>query len=205
MRAMSLEFDTDMQIVDAYKSGEREQAATAFVRKHQRFVYSVAMRHLNNSEDARDAAQETFMRALGKLDSFRGDSALQTWLYRITVNVSMSMRRRKRIISFFAMGEGEGERDFQSNDYVSPEQNSINKDFERFFITILSKLPRKQRDTFCLRYYDELSYEEISEMVGTSVGALKANYHWAVKKIANLLRESEYYELWLEYEKGADQ
>lgn len=200
MHVMSLHLETDAQILEAYKTGERENAATAFVRRHQRFVYSVAMRHLNNVEDARDAAQETFIRALARLDSFRGDSALQTWLYRITVNVSLSMRRRRRFVSFFPFGEAEGERDYVSIVHSSPEQITNTNEFERFFTTVLNKLPHKQRETFCMRYYDELSYDEISEMVGTSVGALKANYHWAVKKIAAHLRASDYYEQWLEHE-----
>ncbi|MBI2793520.1 MAG: sigma-70 family RNA polymerase sigma factor [Ignavibacteria bacterium] len=197
---MNLHLETDSQILEAYKSGERDIAATAFVRKHQRFVYSVAMRHLNNAEDARDAAQETFIRALARLDTFRGDSALQTWLYRITVNVSLSMLRRKRFVSFFALGEGNGERDVMSDAQTSPEQHTRTSEFERFFTTVLKQIPRKQRETFCMRYYDELSYDEISEIVGTSVGALKANYHWAVKKIAAQLRASEFYEPWHEHE-----
>jgi RNA polymerase sigma-70 factor (ECF subfamily) len=200
MHVMNLHLDTDSQILEAYKTGEREKAATAFVRKHQRFVYSVAMRHLNNVEDARDAAQETFIRALARLDSFRGDSALQTWLYRITVNVSLSMLRRKRFTSFFGLGEAEGEQDVASDAQASPDQHARTSEFERFFTTVLNKIPRKQRETFCMRYYDELSYDEISEMVGTSVGALKANYHWAVKKIAAHLRASEFYEQWHDHE-----
>lgn len=201
MHVMSLHLETDAQILEAYKTGEREMAATAFVRMHQRFVYSVAMRHLNNMEDARDASQETFIRALARLDSFRGESALQTWLYRITVNVSLSMRRRRRFVSLFAFGEAEGEPNFVSSVHSSPDQLTNTNEFEQFFTTVLNKLPYKQRETFCMRYYDELSYDEISEMVGTSVGALKANYHWAVKKIAGHLRASDFYEQWLEHEK----
>ena len=200
MHAASLNLETDREIIDAYRSGDREVAATTFVRKHQRFVYAVAMRQLNNTDDARDAAQETFIKALTNLEKFRQDSSISTWLYRITVNTCSSMRKKRRLLSFFAFGEGEGERDVAHVGATSPEQATITSDFERFFTTVLAALPPKQRETFCLKYYDDLSYEEISEMIGTSVGALKANYHWAVKKIAAALRESDFYERWLEHD-----
>ncbi|MDZ4746634.1 MAG: sigma-70 family RNA polymerase sigma factor [bacterium] len=198
MSTIALSLDSDAQILEAYRSGATEQAATAFVRRNQRFVYSVAMRQLNHTEDARDASQEVFMRALKGLDGFKGDSTLQTWLYRITINVCNNMRRKKKIVSWFTIGEGPEERDVASQHDLSPAETSVQTDFERFFATVLAKLPEKQRETFALRYYDELSYEEISTLVGTSVGALKANYHWAIKKIAVHLRESEYYESWRE-------
>lgn len=197
MSTIALILDSDAQILEAYRSGKVEKAATAFVRRNQRFVYSIAMRQLNHTEDARDASQEVFMRALKGLEGFKGESTLQTWLYRITINVCNNMRRKKKVVSWFSIGEGPEERDV-AHSQISPAEESVQSDFERFFATVLAKLPEKQRETFALRYYDELSYEEISTMVGTSVGALKANYHWAVKKIAAHLRESEYYESWRE-------
>ncbi|MBK9183549.1 MAG: sigma-70 family RNA polymerase sigma factor [Ignavibacteria bacterium] len=105
---MALILDSDADILDAYRTGQQDRAITAFVRRHQRFVYSVAFRQLSHVEDAQDAAQEVFLRASQKLGEFKGDSTLQTWLYRITVNVCLNMRRKKRFLSFFAIGEGEG-------------------------------------------------------------------------------------------------
>jgi RNA polymerase sigma factor (sigma-70 family) len=199
MSLATLTLETDIEILEAYKTGERDRAITAFVRRHQRFVYAIALRHLSNSEDARDASQEVFLKALKGLDRFKGDSSLQTWLYRITVNVCNSQLRKRRLLSFFTVGEGEGERDVAARQ-LDPLQHAEQSDFEVFFNQVLKTLPPKQRETFCLRYYDELSYEEISTMVGTSEGALKANYHWAVKKIAEKLRNSEFYEKWSEHE-----
>jgi RNA polymerase sigma factor (sigma-70 family) len=190
--------DTDESILAEFRSGSRERAATAFVQRHQRFVMSVAMRNTNTIDDARDAAQEVFIRALKNIDGFKGDAQLTTWLYRITMNVCISMRRKKRMMSFFAFGEAEGERDVRDDHQVLPDQRASSAQFQVYLDGILATLPPKQRETFSLRYFDELSYEEISEMVGTSVGALKANYHWAVKKIADHLRTSEYYEQWME-------
>ena len=195
MYAVTLPLETDSQILEALRDGERDKAATAFVRQHQDFVYGVALRHMQNREDARDVAQETFIKALQGINRFKGNSTLRTWLYRIATNTAMSMLRRKKFLSFFAVGEGEEERDVVSQSR-SPAEQTEQTEFEEFFQVVLSTLPPKQRETFALRYFNDLSYEEISEMVGTSVGALKANYHWATKKIAEQLRKSEYYERW---------
>ncbi|MBK6761108.1 MAG: sigma-70 family RNA polymerase sigma factor [Ignavibacteria bacterium] len=201
MSSMALILDSDADILDAYRTGQQDRAITAFVRKHQRFVYSVAFRQLSHVEDAQDAAQEVFLRASQKLGEFKGESTLQTWLYRITVNVCLNMRRKKRFLSFFAIGEGEGERDVKGADH-SPSTHAEQSEFETYFRSVLDTVPPKQRETFCMRYYDELSYEEICAITGTSEGALKANYHWAVKKIAAAIRTSEYYEEWLDHVKA---
>ncbi|MCX6139852.1 MAG: sigma-70 family RNA polymerase sigma factor [Candidatus Kapabacteria bacterium] len=197
---MAIILESDAEILDEYRTGQRDRAVTAFVRRHQRFVYSIAYRHLNHIEDSQDAVQEVFLRATQKLNEFKGESTLQTWLYRITVNVCLNMRRKRRFMSFFAIGEGEGERDVASHQQ-SPASQAVNSDFETYFKTVLETIPTKQRETFCMRYYDELSYDEISAITGTSEGALKANYHWAVKKIAAAIRTSEYYEEWLDHVK----
>lgn len=188
---------TDAEILAEYRSGRREIALTAFVRKHQRFVMSVAMRHAVSLHDAEDAAQEVFLRVATKLGEFQGQSSVQTWLYRITVNVCTSMHRKRKLTSFFGFGEAEGEIDIPNTDRDTSHEAEHNE-FDAYIKRVLSTLPPKQRETFCMRHYDELSYEEIAEITGTSEGALKANYHWAVKKIAEEVRSSEYYANWKE-------
>ncbi|MBU3742787.1 MAG: sigma-70 family RNA polymerase sigma factor [Candidatus Kapabacteria bacterium] len=197
--SLALNLQTDADILEAFREGSREQASTAFVRRHQRFVYSVAVRQLGSTEDARDAAQDVFVKALQAIDTFKGDSTLQTWLYRITANVCTSMRRRQRWLSFFAIGEGAEERDVVA-DQPSTAQATYDAEFEAFFEKVLSGLPEKQRETFCLRYYDELTYEEISQIMQCALGTAKANYHWAVKKIAEALRPTEYYKRWMQHD-----
>ncbi len=197
MYTATIPLETDGQILEALRSGDRDRAATAFVRTHQQFVYAVALRHLRNHEDARDAAQETFLKALKALDRFEQHASFRTWLYKITVNTCISMQRKRRFMSFFAVGEGEDERDVPARQ-LHPDEQAVQSEFEIFLNDVIETLPPKQRETFCLRYFDELSYEEISAMVGTSIGALKANYHWATKKIADRLRESEYYQEWFD-------
>ena len=195
INAMTLQ--TDAEILTEYRQGSREVALTAFVRKHQRFVMSIALRHSASREDAQDASQEVFLRVATKLGEFQGNSTLQTWLYRITVNVCTSIHRKRKFSSFFGFGEAEGELDVPSSDRATSHEAEHNE-FDAYIKRVLASLPPKQRETFCMRHYDELSYEEISEITGTSEGALKANYHWAVKKIAEVLRQSEYYAHWIE-------
>lgn len=179
--------ENDKDIIREFADGNREIAATSFVRKYQRFVYSTALRYLKNYEDADDAAQEVFVKAINNLHKFRGEASLKTWLYRITSNVCSTMLRKKKLFSFFT---NESEEDYFNIPSAegSPVQAVENQEFEKMFYGVLSKLPKKQRETFALRYFDDMSYEEISKLLGTSVGGLKANYFQAVKKIAELIK-----------------
>lgn len=185
----------DAEILEALREGERDAAVSMLVRRYQRFIYSVALRQMNHVEDAQDITQEVLMRAVRFVDGFQQQSSLQTWLYRITINQCRSEFRRRRIKSFFGIGSNEDEIDVAAATPL-PSQLAEERDFDEYMQKVLAKLPPKQRETFCLRFYDELSYEQISAMTGTSQGALKANYHWAVKKIAEQLKNTEYYSLW---------
>jgi RNA polymerase sigma-70 factor (ECF subfamily) len=183
----------DTALLKEYAHGNREAAINAFVRRHQRFVYSLALRHLHhNHDDAEDAAQEVFIRALRSLESFKGESSLQTWLYRITVNVCHTMRRKNVLRSWFARSDEDTQSIELTDGSPDPEQRLLDAHFHDAFSAMLMTLPDKQRETFCLRYFDELSYEEISQMLGTSIGGLKANYFHAVQKLGQLLQNSEY-------------
>lgn len=175
---------SDNAILSRFREGDTDAAATEFVRKYQRFVYATAQRYLRDDEDAYDASQEVFIRALKNIGKFRGESSLSTWLYRITMNVCSSMKRKQKLRAFFSLDDVEP---FARSRDFSPEQVTENREFEQQFQQLLDELPEKQRETFVLRYFHELSYEEISEMLGTSVGGLKANYFQAVKKLASHL------------------
>lgn len=183
--------ESDLQILDEYRSGDRERASSAFVRKHQRFVYGIARRYIRDHDDAQDAVQEVMIRALSGLLTFQQQSSVQTWLYRITVNVCTSALRRATVRSFFMIGndvEQHHARDHESRSDHRVQQSDLNT----FLDTVLRTLPERQREAFCMRYIDELSYAEMSEITGTSEGALKANYHWAVKKIAAAINTSDF-------------
>lgn len=194
---LTLVLDSDKDILQELESGDSERGATAFVRKYQNFVFSTALRYLKSYDDADDAAQEVFIKALRNITKFREESSLKTWLYRITFNVCSNMLRKKKLFGFFKSdlpSENEFEDEFVNipDTGVNPEQKYIDSEFEDKFMHLLMKLPEKQRETFALRYFDELPYEEISKMLGTSIGGLKANYYQATKKLAEFIIKGEF-------------
>lgn len=189
---LNIELVEDRDIIENVGNGQTETAARDFVRKYQKFVYATAYRYLQDFDDAEDAAQEAFIKAIRYLPKFKGDSSLQTWLYRIVVNVSISMLRKRKIRNMFDIigkningSEGIDIQDPNNNPQILLEGNETNEAFLRG----LALLPEKQRETFALRYFEDMSYEEISNILGTSVGGLKANFYHAVKKLAKYIKE----------------
>lgn len=184
-RVMALTAD-ESALVEEFLHGDRERAASQFVRRYQRFVYGIALRYLDGDrDDADDVAQETFIRAFRALHRFKGDGSLKTWLYRITVNTCISFRRKwKKFVRLEDVLESV--EDVRSS-LPTPDRDLEDADFLERFQAMLSKLPPKQRETFYLRYVEGLSYEEISAILGISVSGLKANYHHAVRKLAEML------------------
>lgn len=180
--------ENDKDIIYEYCEKGNQHAATHFVRKYKNFVYSTALRYVTNHFDADDISQEVFIKALKGLKKFRGDSSLQSWLYRITVNLSLNYKKKKSVLSFLSQDDDERFYEIESK-LLTPEQEIEGKELEQEFLEALNKLPEKQRETFALRYFDELPYEEISKLLGTSIGGLKANYYQAVKKLASFLEK----------------
>ncbi len=169
-----------------------EKAITAFIREHQRFVFNIAFRYLNSFEDAQDASQDAFIKAINGMSKFRGDSSVKTWLYNITKNTCLTYIKKKKIkkaLSFYNSNENkEYEMEVIDNSY-RPDNKFENKELEAKFLKAINDLPEKQRETFALRYYEDMPYNEISKLLGTSVGGLKANYFQAIKKISEELKE----------------
>jgi len=178
---------SDQDIINGLLSDTRDYAANIFVRKYQRFVFSVAQRYLKSYEDACDASQEVFIKAIRNIGNFRGECSLQTCLYRIVINVCHSMNKKKKLRSFITFNSFDSMPEAITYDY-NPENSTMDIEFQKKFDNLMKQLPEKQRETFILRYIDELSYEEISQMLGTSIGGLKANYFQAFKKLASLLK-----------------
>jgi RNA polymerase sigma-70 factor (ECF subfamily) len=186
--ATSLELNTEL--VRQYVETGSHEAANSLVRQYRKFVYATALRFTEDYDDADDIAQEVFIKALDSLHKFKGNSSIKTWLYRITVNLALNHKRKRKFLNFFSLTESKVPNDEILVDSTNPEKLLENKEFEINLIELLSRLPEKQRETFALRYFDELSYEEISEMLGTSIGGLKANYHQAVKKLSQILKNN---------------
>jgi RNA polymerase sigma-70 factor (ECF subfamily) len=179
---------TDREIIEEYSKGNIEQATNEFVRRYKNFIYLVAYRYVRNYDDAEDITQEVFIDALRKLKDFRQESSLKTWLYRITVNKAKNLLRRRNLISFISFSRPEEDNDLDFPDHT--QSNKLeNKELEEKFLEVLASLPEKQREVFSLRYFEDLSFNEISEMLGTSVGGLKANYFHAVRKIASEMKK----------------
>lgn len=130
-------------------------------------------------DDANDLVQTTFIKAWKGLENFREDSQVFTWLYRIATNECLTHLNNKKKRFFLPIGDVEHELTSKLDSEPSLKANQLEMKLQK---AILS-LPEKQRTVFNLRYYDEMKYEEMSEVLGTSVGALKASYHHAVQKI----------------------
>ncbi len=160
----------------------RREAFDAIVRRHQRQVYQVCFRFLGNHEDASDLTQDVFVRAYRGLSGFKGQSSLPTWLYRIAVNVSLSRvglkTPRFEPLERVERAETRGE---------SADAAVLREERAARVRAAIARLPRKQRATLILRAYHELPHDEIAAILGSSVGAVKANFFHALANLKKLL------------------
>jgi len=188
VKASALTLIDDNEIIREFVENGSERAINTLVRKYRKFVYTTALRYLGSYDDADDAAQEAFIKAYDSLKNFRGESSLKTWLYRITRNVCVNQMRKKKFYSVFSSETEDSYLEIPSEE-IGADQDMENKEFEKEFLNTLNKLPEKQRETFALRYFEEMPYEEISKMVGVTIGGLKANYFQAVQKLAKHMKK----------------
>ena len=170
----------DQELLLSFKDpATKEQAFTAIIKKYQERLYWHIRRMVVEHEDANDVLQNMFIKVWRGLENFREDSQLYTWLYRIGTNEALTFlaARKKRRSSSLSDDESG-----LSNQLRSDEGFDANKLEWKLQLGIQS-LPEKQRIVFTLRYYDEMPYHEMSQVLDTSEGALKASYHHAAKKI----------------------
>jgi RNA polymerase sigma-70 factor (ECF subfamily) len=180
---------TDAELVAACLAGQRE-AFDVIVERHRRHVYQLCYRFVGNHEDASDLAQDVFVRAYRGLRTFKSQSSLGTWLYRIGVNVCLNRVSVKapRPESLDALITASDQR-VASQDESAAE--ALLRDERAGQVrAAIAKLPRKQRATLVLRAYHDLPHEEIAKILGSSVGAVKANFFHALNNLKKLLRES---------------
>jgi RNA polymerase sigma-70 factor, ECF subfamily len=175
---------TDLELVQEVRNGRR-QAYTELMRRHQERVYWFVRKIVGTHEDADDVTQETFVKAYLNLGDFRGDSSFFTWIYRIALNGALNAVRKRQVVAYVRENDLIS-RLFPSGD--DPHRELERKETETQLQRAVAGLPEKQRAVFVLRYYEELSYEEISAILKTSVGGLKANYFHALRKIREALR-----------------
>jgi len=172
---------TDQALVTACLEGDKS-AFDEIVERHQRSVYKVCLRITGNHEDASDLAQETFVRAWKGLASFKGQAALSTWLYRIAVNVSINRVSAKRPESALVDPDR-----FVDTSAEAPGAGLMRQERAQAVRRAIAALPDKQRATLILRTYHELSHQEIADILGSSVGAVKANFFHALANLKKIL------------------
>jgi RNA polymerase sigma-70 factor (ECF subfamily) len=171
----------DGALVSAFLAGHREAFDTIVVR-HRRNVYQLCYRFVGNHEDAADLAQDVFVRAFKGLSRFKGDAALGTWLYRVGVNVCLNRLAVKRPATESI--DAAPRVDARSEDPLALiEQAEQSAALRR----AIARLPPKQRATVVLRVYQELSHEEIARVLGSTVGAVKANFFHALGNLKRLV------------------
>jgi RNA polymerase sigma-70 factor (ECF subfamily) len=171
---------SDLELLELIRNPEsKEKGYRLLVEMYQKRVYGIIRKMLIIHEDADDITQNTFIKAFKNIENFQGNSSLFTWLYRIATNESLNFLERKKKRYFFSL---EDHLETMSG-YLDRSGLITGEEIEKRLHKALLKLPDKQRLVFNMRYYDDLSYEQISQITSTSVGALKASYHHAVKKI----------------------
>jgi RNA polymerase sigma-70 factor (ECF subfamily) len=153
------------------------------VREYQERVYWHIRKMVIDHDDADDITQEVFIKIWKNLDKFRADAKLYTWVYRIATNECLSFLGKKKRRFFLPIHDVEAELSNKVDMNATISGDEIQVKLQK----ALLKLPEKQRLVFNMKYFDELKYEEIAEITETSVGALKASYHHAVKKIEESL------------------
>jgi RNA polymerase sigma-70 factor (ECF subfamily) len=155
------------------------------VRKYQERLYWHIRKLVISHDDADDVLQNTFIKAFQGLEKFREDASLFTWLYRIATNESLTFLKKQRGRFFLPLGDYQQqlERTLESEPHFDGDELQMKLQ------KAILRLPPKQRLVFNMKYFDEMKYEDISAVLETSVGALKASYHHAMKKIEQYLTE----------------
>ncbi|HRI28161.1 MAG TPA: sigma-70 family RNA polymerase sigma factor [Chitinophagales bacterium] len=175
---------SDQDILDKFRNPATKEAGfSLLMKKYQEKIYWLIRRIVIDHEDANDVCQNVFIKVWRNLDNFKENSQLYTWLYRIATNESLTFINQKNKRASIQIS---------TEDYDLTKQLEADPYFEGDKLQIqlqnaIASLPEKQRAVFLLRYYDEMKYEDMSEVLETSVGALKASYHHAVKKIEKYL------------------
>src|SRR5689334_16042376 len=182
----ALERADDRVLVGAFLDGQRE-AFDVIVERHRRHVYQLCFRFMGNHEDASDLAQDVFIRAYRGLKTFKSQASLGTWLYRIGVNVCLNRVSAKTpkpepLEPLMAMSdERVASRDESATDALLRDERAVQ------VRAAIARLPKKQRATLVLRVYHDLPHEQIAGILGSSVGAVKANFFHALTNLKKLL------------------
>lgn len=184
---MSQTAATDTQLLIEFRDpATREKGYTAIIRKYQEKLYWHIRRMVIDHDDANDVLQNVFIRIWKGLENFREDSQLYTWLYRIATNECLTFLEQQKKRASVSLSDEEGSLTHK----IKADEHFDFKKLEWKLQLAIQQLPEKQRIVFNLRYYDEMPYEEMSRVLETSEGALKASYHHAVKKVEDYIKNN---------------
>lgn len=179
---------SDQELIEALKSGNRKDAAFGdLVTKYQERLYWHIRKIVISHDDADDVMQNTLLKVWKNVDTFREESSLYTWLYRIATNESLTFINQKKRHSIAPLNEVNDflQQNLEADEYF--DGDDIQKKLQKAILT----LPDKQRLVFNMRYFDEMPYQKMSDILETSVGALKASYHHAAKKVEEYISNLE--------------
>ena len=176
---------TDSEIIRLYFSGRQEEAFNGIVDAYTERLYWHIRRFLGSHDDTNDLLQDVFIKIWTALSTFRGDSKLYTWLYRIATNEVLNHLRKKRFKALLSLESSAA----MIEKVIDDDHHFNGTQLQRELHKAIQRLPEKQRIVFSLRYFDEMKYEDISEITGTSVGALKASYHHAYNKVKDEMQK----------------
>ena len=175
----------DREIIELYSCGRHEEAFRGITDAYTERLYWHVRRFVCSHDDTNDLLQDIFIKIWTALPSFRGDSGLYTWIYRIATNGVLNHLRRQKVKSLLSFESISASLEKKIDEDIYFNGNELQRELHK----AIQRLPQKQRIVFSLRYFDELKYEEISEITGTSIGALKASYHHAYNKIKEELQK----------------
>ena len=170
---------SDQQLIERVLKGDAAAFEHLFDRYREAMFQLYMQRTGGNRDDTDDLLQEIFIKIWSALPAFRGDSRLFTWIYRIATNETLNWLHKQKVRSMLRFES----LDSTMADKVDDDPYFNGNEAQRLLFKAIARLPQKQKAVFTMRYFDELSYEEISEILGTSVGALKASYHFAAEII----------------------
>lgn len=177
------EHPDDITLINQFKTANKEAAFTTIIKKYQEKLYWHIRRLVIHHEDTNDVLQNMFIKVWRSLDSFREESQLYTWLYRIATNESLSFLEKQKKHTGLSMSD----ESYNLSNTIKASDHFDGNKLEWKLQLAIQQLPEKQRAVFNLRYFEEMPYEKISKILDTSEGALKANYHHAVKKIEDFI------------------
>ena len=180
-------YDEALVVEQLHDPGQAREAFGKVIEHYSQALYWQIRRMVFDHDDASDILQNTFIKAWTNIDNFRGDAKLSTWLHKIAINESITFINKKKAQNNIPLDSDDS---FLANTLESDpwfDGDATQLQLQR----AIASLPEKQRLVFNMRYFDEMKYSEISKILGTSEGALKANYHLAVQKITEYLRHRE--------------